>query len=338
MLTTKAANPLKISIIVPCHNEQAGIPLLLESMDLVLGNLPDYRFQVILVDDGSLDQTSEVIAGMSMRHGEIQLVQLTRNFGKEVAMTAGLDHAEGDAVIFMDADLQHPPEVIPRFLSAWSRGSMMVVGRRKTRQTDTRSYRFLAGCFYSLHNLMSDVKLPANVGDFRLLDREVAENLKLLRERQRFMKGLFAWIGYEPCYIDYEVAPRIEGESKYNKWRAWNFAIESITSFSTIPLRIWTYLGVLMLALGLLYAAVIIAKGLMYGVDVPGYITSLTTLILFGGVQLIGIGVLGEYVGRIYVEVKQRPLYLQRKGMEVVAEHPKTKESPQMDPTPKPSD
>lgn len=316
MLTERSASPRKISIVIPCHNEEAGILSLLESLDLALEPLSSFRFQIILVDDGSQDQTLEMIGRARIRQGEMHVVQLTRNFGKEVAMTAGLDHADGDAVIFMDGDLQHPPEVIPRFLEEWTRGAKMVVGRRKSRKTDTLSYRFLAGCFYALHNLLSDVKLPTNVGDFRLLDREVAENLKMLRERQRFMKGLFAWVGYEPSYVDYEVAPRVGGESKYNKWRAWNFAIESITSFSTIPLRIWTYLGVLMLVLGLLYAALIITKGLLYGVDVPGYITSLTTLILYGGVQLIGIGVLGEYVGRIYVEVKQRPLYLERKRVE----------------------
>ena len=318
--------PRNISIVIPCHNEEAGIPSLMESLDRVLASLSDFRFQIILIDDGSQDQTIEMIGRASFRQGKVELVQLTRNFGKEVAMTAGLDHANGDAVIFMDADLQHPPEVIPCFLEEWTRGAKMVVGRRKTRTTDTRSYRFLAGCFYALHNLMSDVKLPTNVGDFRLLDREVAENLKQLRERQRFMKGLFAWVGYEPAYVDYDVAPRVGGKSKYNKWRSWNFAIESITSFSTIPLRIWTYLGVLMLVLGLIYAALIITKGFLYGVDVPGYITSLTTLILFGGVQLIGIGVLGEYVGRIYVEVKQRPLYLERKGLGIEAVPSQTRE------------
>ena len=311
---TESKRHKKISIIVPCHNEAPGIRRFINALDQVIHQQADYFFELILIDDGSTDLTVEMVSACMKEFPFIRLLQLTRNFGKEVALSAGLDHAKGDAVIFMDADLQHPPDVLSAFIQAWEEGADMVVGRRVSRSTDSKLYRLLARSFYNIHNGLSEVKLPANVGDFRLIDRSVADQLKALRERQRFMKGLFSWVGYDPIYVDYEVAPRTEGTSKYNKWRSWNFALEGITSFSTIPLRIWTYLGLILLLLGAAYSMIIIVKAVLYGVDVPGYITLLTALISFGGVQLIGLGVLGEYVGRIYIEVKQRPLYLIKKS------------------------
>lgn len=300
----------KISIIVPCYNEATGILLFFEKMQVLLQTVPTYQFEMIFVDDGSLDNTADILGNLCQQHDWIKLVSFTRNFGKESAMTAGLDLATGDALVFMDADLQHPPDIIPTFIARWERGAPVVVGRRTSRDTDSKQYKLLAQTFYRLHERISHISLPINVGDFRIIDRKVADQLKQLRESQRFMKGLFAWVGYPLVYVDYTVAARLYGNSSFNKWRSWNFALEGITSFSTLPLRIWTYIGALVLAIGLFYALLIISDALVHGVTVPGYVTLLTAVVVFGGVQLIGIGILGEYIGRIYMEVKARPTYL----------------------------
>ena len=299
-----------ISIIVPCFNESAGIRLFLSKIDDFIKSLPAYSFEVVFVDDGSTDNSFFLIEELINSYRWLKAISLTRNFGKEAALTAGLDYASGDALVFMDSDLQHPPGVIVLFLDQWEKGAHVVVGRRRNRDTDSHMYRTLAGIFYRLHNMMSDVKLPQNVGDFRLIDRKVADQLKTLRESRRFMKGLFAWVGYEPVYVDYSVAPRSSGRSTFSKWRSWNFALEGITSFSTVPLRIWSYLGLIILLAGLAYSAAIVFDAFVHGVSTPGYVTLLTAVVVFGGIQLIGIGVLGEYVGRIYLEVKGRPTYL----------------------------
>jgi polyisoprenyl-phosphate glycosyltransferase len=310
-------NQKKICIVVPCYNEASGITNFVLEIFAVIDRVKGYIFELILVDDGSTDETVNVISSILGDYPSIRLVELTRNFGKEIALSAGLDHADGDAVIFMDADLQHPPDVLPLFIAAWEKGADMVVGRRVSRSTDSFTYRLLANSFYAIHNRLSEVNLPPNVGDFRLIDRCISEHLKSLKERQRFMKGLFSWVGYTPVYVEYEVVSRIEGASKYNKWRSWNLALEGITSFSTVPLRMWTYLGLMLLFLGVTYSVIIIIKAMFLGIDVPGYITLLTAMISFGGVQLIGIGILGEYIGRIYIEVKQRPLYLIKKRLSI---------------------
>ncbi len=312
----------KISIVVPCHNEAVGISFFIEKINDFIKLSNDYEFEVIFVDDGSLDNTAAIINGWCKTYCWIRLIALTRNFGKEAAMTAGLDYASGDAIVFMDADLQHPPIVISLFLKHWELGAKVVVGKRSSRQTDSKTYKILAERFYRLHNKISDIKLQEHVGDFRLIDKKVANQLKLLRENRRFMKGLFAWVGYECVYVEYDVAERTHGSSSFNRWRSWNFAIEGITSFSTVPLRVWSYIGVIVLAIGILYSMIIIFKALAYGISTPGYVTLLTAIIVFGGVQLIGIGILGEYIGRIYIEVKGRPPYL----VENVAGEPSNKE------------
>jgi len=300
----------KISIVVPCYNESIGILLFVEKIHELIQSLDAYQFEVIFVDDGSVDNTSAILDSLCNLHDWIKVVSLTRNFGKEAAMTAGLDFATGDALVFMDADLQHPPDVIPAFIAHWQHGAPVVVGKRTSRDTDSKIYKMLAESFYRLHSKISHITLPENVGDFRLIDRKVANQLKQLRESQRFMKGLFAWVGYEPVYVEYAVAARAHGGSTFNKWRSWNFALEGITSFSTVPLRIWSYLGAVVLMAGLFYSALIIIDAFVHGVATPGYVTLLTTVVVFGGIQLIGIGVLGEYIGRIYMEVKGRPSYL----------------------------
>lgn len=300
----------KISIVVPCYNESHGIPAFVQAISELINSLPSYLFEVIFIDDGSTDDSLLRIKQLCSAYVWLNAISLTRNFGKESALTAGLDFATGDAVVFMDADLQHPPIVVNSFLEKWEQGEYVVVGRRKSRETDSSGYRFFAELFYRLHNRISDIQLPENVGDFRLIDRKVVNQLKKLRENRRFMKGLFAWVGYHPCYVDYIVAARSHGSSTFNKWRSWNFALEGITSFSTVPLRIWSYLGVVVLILGLAYSFAIVADALVHGVATPGYVTLLTAIVVFGGIQLIGIGVLGEYIGRIYMEVKGRPSYL----------------------------
>lgn len=300
----------RVSIVVPCFNESDGIHAFVKNLNLVINSLPHYSFEVVFVDDGSSDDTFLILAGLANNYCWIKVICLSRNFGKEAALTAGLDYATGDAIVFMDADLQHPTDVVRLFINHWECGALVVVGKRINRNTDSRLYRTLAEIFYRMHNVISDIKLPPNVGDFRLIDRKVADQLKGLRESRRFMKGLFAWVGFEPVYVEYAVAPRNTGHSKFNKWRSWNFALEGITSFSTFPLRIWTYIGALVFFFGLVYSSIIVFDALIHGVSTPGYVTLLTAVVVFGGVQLIGIGVLGEYIGRIYIEVKNRPPYI----------------------------
>lgn len=307
-----------ISIVVPCFNEAHGLPLFLQQLDSLICSKPEYEFEALLIDDGSKDNTGQVLSDACQNYEWLVALSLTRNFGKEAALTAGLDIAKGNAIVFMDADLQHPPKVIEEFLKYWENGAEVVVGKRSSRQTDSKLYKLLAEIFYYIHNKISDIEVPEGVGDFRLIDRKVADQLKMLKENRRFMKGLFAWVGYAPVQVEYSVAPRSHGSSSFNKWRSWNFALEGITSFSTVPLRVWSYVGVATLSLGLMYSCLIVFNAFFYGVSTPGYVTLLTAIVIFGGIQLIGLGILGEYVGRIYMEVKDRPVYLvaniKRKG------------------------
>lgn len=300
----------KISIVTPCYNEGGNLTHFVDRIRLLVAQHCTYLFELILIDDGSKDDTFAVIQVLCSKEQWIKGISLTRNFGKEAALTAGLDYASGNAIVFMDADLQHPPEVIGEFIVSWEQGNKVVLGRRISRDTDSAAYKMFANLFYRIHNRISEIELPQNVGDFRLIDRAVAIQLRKLTENRRFMKGLFAWVGYAPVYVNYEVAKRLDGVSSFNKWRSWNFALEGITSFSTAPLRVWTYFGAVILLAGCIYSFLIIAKALFYGIQTPGYVTLLTIFVVFGGVQLIGIGILGEYIGRIYMEVKRRPSYL----------------------------
>lgn len=300
----------KISVISPCFNEEGSLEHFADAIYTISKSLPNYVVELILIDDGSSDGTKSIIELICKKYPFVKGIFLSRNFGKEAALTAGLDLASGDALIFIDSDLQHPPDLIPTFVSLWEDGKKMVVGRRLSRATDSWLYGYLANMFYSLHNKISDVKLPLNAGDFRLIDRSVANDLIRLRESRRFMKGLFSWIGYSPDFVDYEVKTRFSGTSSFNKWKSWNFALEGITSFSTAPLRIWLYIGLATIGASLLYLAYIILNAIIFGIATPGYITLIAAISLFGGMQLIGIGILGEYIGRIYIESKNRPVYL----------------------------
>ncbi len=244
----------------------------------------------------------------SYRH--IRIINLSRNFGKESAMTAGLEFSLGDVIIPIDADLQDPPELIVKFLEKWREGFDVVLAKRADRKSDSFFKRKSAELFYKIHNQISNISIPNNVGDYRLMTRRVVDAIKLLPENQRFMKGIFAWVGYPTTTIEYKREVRIAGETSFNGWKLWNFAIDGITSFSTVPLRIWLYIGMSISFLSFLFGITIIIKTLIYGIDLPGYASMLTIILFLGGIQLMGIGILGEYLGRIYNEAKGRPIYI----------------------------
>ena len=305
--------PQLLSLIVPFYNEEDAIGLFAASVLPVLEALADIQWEIICVDDGSRDATLPRLLDLAAAQPLIRIVELSRNFGKEAALTAGLEAARGDAVIPMDADLQDPPELIPQMLAAWRGGAEVVLARRADRSTDSMMKRGTAALFYRLTRSISNIELPENVGDFRLLDRTVVEALRRLPERQRFMKGLFAWLGFKTVVLDYARTTRAAGSSKFSGFKLWNFALEGFTSFSTTPLKIWTYLGAVGAVVALIYALFIMLRTLILGNEVPGYASIFVAVTFFGSVQLISIGVLGEYIGRIYMETKQRPIYLVRK-------------------------
>lgn len=299
----------KISLVVPMYNEADSIENFFASLIPVLENIAE-DYEIICVNDGSSDNTLELIKKNNQINSRIKVIDLSRNFGKESALTAGLHYANGDAVIPLDSDLQDPPELIPDLIKKWHEGYKVVQCIRADRSHDSFLKRFTAGMFYRLNQKLSDVSIPVNVADFRLLDRQVVEALQLMPERTRFMKGIFAWLGYDVAQVSYARPPRSKGTTKWNYWKLWNFALEGIFSFSTLPLRIWTYLGFFLAVAAALYIMFIIFRVLILGVDVPGYASTLVLLLFFSGLNMIGLGILGEYVGRIFTEVKRRPLYL----------------------------
>lgn len=287
-----------------------------ESLDLYFGDITHhldklgYDYELICVNDGSTDDTLRRLNEYAKSLKQLRVINLSRNFGKESALSAGLDHARGDVIIPIDADLQDPPELIAPMLEKYNEGFDVVLARRVCRQSDSWAKRVTDGLFYRFLKKVSKVQIPENVGDFRLISRRVLEVLKLLPESQRFMKGLFAWAGFPTAYLDYRRPERAAGKSNFNGWQLWNLAWEGITSFSTVPLRIWTYLGGLFSMISFLYGGWIITKTMVLGVDTPGYASTVVIVLFLGGIQLIGIGVIGEYVGRIYMESKRRPVYV----------------------------
>ena len=303
-----------ISIVCPCHNESGVLDEFLERLGAVIEGLDD-EFELIFVNDGSTDGTLARLQAHRDAAGKIRILDLSRQFGKEAAMTAGMDNATGDAVIVMDVDLQDPPEAIPELLEKWREGYEVVAARRADRQADSGPKRLSAHVFYRLHNLIGETTIPVDVGDYRLMDRKVVDALGDLPERQRFMKGLFAWLGFETAVVNIKREARAGGDSKFNWWRLWNFGLEGITSFSTAPLRVWTYVGLAVSFIALLYGGGIVVRTLVFGIDVPGYASIFAAVVFLGGIQLISLGVLGEYIGRIYMETKQRPLYVIRKEL-----------------------
>jgi len=303
----------KVSIITPFHNEGEGVDHFYESLHRIFEKMPEITFEVICIDDGSRDNTLIKLIALAEKDGRFRILELSRNFGKEAALTAGLDTATGDAIIPMDADLQDPPELIPQMIAEWINGAEVVLAKRMDRSADSFMKRKTAKLFYRFHNRLSTIEIPENVGDFRLMDRVTVNAIKQLPEQQRFMKGLFAWVGFRTVTIEYVRKPRLTDASKFSGWKLWNFALEGITSFSTIPLKFWSYIGALGAILTFIYVMFIVLRTLILGVDVPGYASLLVVILFFGSLQLISIGLLGEYIGRIYMETKKRPLYLIRK-------------------------
>jgi glycosyltransferase involved in cell wall biosynthesis len=303
----------KISLISPFYNEEKGVRAFFERIKDVYSAFSDrYDFEIVAVNDGSKDNTLQELVLAKQSNPHLVIVDFSRNFGKEAAISAGLDFATGDAVVPIDSDLQHPPELILEMLREWEAGYEVVLAKRVDRSTDRPIQKVTANYFYRFHNYISDIDVPADVGDFRLMDRKVVDALKQLPENRRFMKGLFAWVGFHTTTVEYKVEPRLHGSTSFNTWKLWNFAIEGITSFSSAPLKVWTYLGCGISLFSFLYAAYLIIKTLVFGVDTPGYASIMIVVLFASGVQLIGIGVLGEYLGRVFSESKRRPVYIVR--------------------------
>lgn len=302
-----------ISIISPFYNESEGVIHFYEAICPIFELNSAVDFEVICVDDGSRDDTLQHLISVADKDIRFHVIELSRNFGKEAALTAGIDAATGDAVIPIDADLQDPPELISEMIKEWSNGAEVVLARRVDRSSDSFLKRKTAEFFYRFHNRLSTIQIPENVGDFRLMDRVAVDALKQFPEQHRFMKGLFAWVGFKTVTLDYVRAPRTVGDSKFSGWKLWNFALEGITSFSSAPLKFWSYMGGLGALATFSYAIFIVSRTIIYGVDIPGYASLLVAILFFGSLQLISVGMLGEYIGRIYMETKHRPLYLVRK-------------------------
>lgn len=302
-----------VSIVTPFYNESEGVEIFFDNMERVLNKISGYRFEIVCVDDGSRDDTLNKLISEAQRNAGVRVVELSRNFGKEAALTAGIDNALGDAVVPIDADLQDPPDLIPKLIERWREGFEVVLAKRSDRSSDGYLKRKTAELFYSTHNRISSVKIPENVGDFRLMDRVVVDALKKLPERQRFLKGLFAWVGYKTTTIEYVRAPRAAGLTKFSGFKLWELALEGITSFSIVPLKVWTYVGAIGALITSVYAVFIVLRTLLIGVDVPGYASLLVAVLFVGSLQLMSVGLLGEYIGRIYLESKQRPRYLVRR-------------------------
>lgn len=295
------------------HNEEEALDAffarLIPAIAPVCGQL-GRDYEVVCVNDGSTDQTLNRILGHRKRNPAIKIVDLSRNFGKDIALSAGLDFASGAAVIPIDADLQDPPELIPELLAKWLEGYDVVYATRSYRGTDSVLKRVTASWFYRVHNRVADVRIPRDTGDFRLMDRRVVEAIQHMPERHRFMKGLFAWVGFRQTGVPYKRERRAAGTTKWKYWRLWNFAIDGITSSTTLPLRIWSYLGGLVALAAFLFGIFLILQTLMTGIDVPGYASTMVAVLFLGGLNLIGLGIQGEYIGRIFGETKSRPLYL----------------------------
>ena len=304
-----------LSLIVPVKDEEEAIAPFLRRVCAVLESLTDparESFEIVFVDDGSSDRTLERIREESAADTRIFAISFSRNFGKEAALTAGLDYARGDAVIPLDVDLQDPPEVIGPMLCSWREGFEVVYGVRDDRASDHPLKRLTADVYYRAHNYLTHEKIPAHAGDFRLMDRKVVDVIRSMPERTRFMKGLFAWAGFKQTSVQYTRPSREIGRTKFNGASLWKLALDGITSTSTIPLRIWSYIGAAVAILSFMYAAFIIIRTTLLGIDVPGYASLLVAVLFLGGLQLLSLGILGEYVGRLMVEVKRRPIYVVR--------------------------
>ena len=300
---------MKISIVAPFHNEEENVDEFFNRVLPIIRAESD-SIEVVCVNDGSSDTTLAQLRWWREKEPVVRVVNLSRNFGKENALTAGLDHATGDVIIPMDSDLQDPPELIPQMIEKWREGDDVVYARRTVRNTDTLAKRMTAVWYYRLFNSIADRPIPDNTGDFRLMDKKVLDEVRKLGESARFMKGLFSWVGFRCTAVEYERPPRHDGKESLNFRNLWRLALDGITAFSTVPLKIWSYIGMGVAGVAFLYGLVIIFKTLILGIDVPGYASMMVIVLFLGGVQLLSLGVIGEYVGRIYLEVKKRPHYI----------------------------
>lgn len=317
----------RLSIVVPVLNEEDAIRPFLERITPVLESvcrdqLPAAGYEIIFVDDGSSDTTAAIVVAEARSSASVKLVRLSRRFGKEAALAAGLSHAAGEAVIPMDVDLQDPPEVIPRMVEAWKAGAEIVNGVRSRRREDTWLKRNTARLFYRLYNYASDVPIERNVGDFRLLDRAVIDALNELPEHARFTKGLYSWVGFDNASVEYERPARAHGTTKWSYRRLFNFALDGITASTTAPLRVWSLAGLSIAAVAFLYAGFLVVRTVVWGIDVPGYASTMVAILFMGGLNLLSLGVMGEYVGRIAQQVRGRPLYVIRETYGVAADEP----------------
>ena len=309
------ARKIGLSLVVPVLNESESVGVFLARVVPIVEELmrphgPAIGYEIVFVDDGSTDDTVAKLVALRAEVPAVRVVRLSRNFGKDTALSAGLEHSSGAAVVPLDVDLQDPPEAIPELYAKWLEGNDIVYATRVDRASDSAAKRMTAGLFYRIYNKIADTKIPDNAGDFRLLDRKVVDALCQLPERNRFMKGLYAWVGFRQTSIEIVRAPRAAGTSKWRYWRLWNFALDGITAFSTMPLRIWSYIGASIASLAFAYALYLILRTILLGADVPGYASLMVAVLFMGGVNLMSLGILGEYLGRAYTEVKRRPLYL----------------------------
>ena len=302
-------NKKLVTILVPAYNEEEVLNMLYDRLSNIMNSMPDYNFEILFVNDGSKDKTLNIIQDLRNQDKRVCYLNLSRNYGKEIAMIAGLDYSKGDAVIIIDADLQDPPELIPQMISLWEQGFDDVYAKRKSRKGETFLKKFTSKMYYKTLQSFTKIEIQKDTGDFRLLDRRCVEALKQFRESQRYTKGLFSWIGYNKKEILYDRDPRAAGKTKWNYRKLINLSIDGITSFTTAPLRWATTTGIIISILGFIYMMFIIIKTLVYGVDVPGYSSTMVVMLFLGGIQLIFLGIIGEYLGRAFYESKHRPIY-----------------------------
>ncbi len=312
--STRGTRRPSLSVVVPVYDEEAVLPAFHQRLAAVLDNLPADA-EIVYVNDGSRDGSMACLVKFHDSDPRVAVVDLSRNFGKEVAMSAGLDHSQGDAVVVIDADLQDPPELIPNMIAAWQEGYDVVLMRRASRAQESWFKKATARAFYRAIGGIGTIEIPENVGDFRLLSRRAVEALARFPERSRFMKGLFAWIGFPCREIVYDRDGRYAGKTKWSYWRLWNFALEGITSFSVVPLKVASYVGFATALLAFAYGVYFIVKTLIFGDPARGFPTLVTLILFLGGLQLMALGIIGEYLARMFIEVKQRPLYLVAKNL-----------------------
>lgn len=299
-----------IDIVVPCYNEEEVLPLFIEETNRVIDTIPNYRFRYIFVNDGSKDKTLMVLRTLASRYINVKYISFSRNFGKEAAMYAGLEHATGDYVIVMDADLQHPPKMFPEMIKGVEEGYDCCALYRAKQKGESKLRQLVSKIFFSFQNKISDVKMPDGAVDYRIMSRQMVRSIVALGEKQRFSKGLFCWVGYNTKWIEYQNVERTVGTTKWSMWGLFKYALDGITSFSVTPLRFIAVLGFVILMLSLVWIIITLIQTLIMGIDVPGYVTTLCAVLFLGGIVEMSVGIIGEYIGRIYIEAKDRPIYI----------------------------